>query len=200
MIINILVIIAGYLVGSISTAIIVCQLWGLPDPRTEGSRNPGATNVLRVGGKFPAAITLVGDLLKGLLPVLLAAAVGANEWGMAGAALAAFLGHLYPLFFGFTGGKGVATAFGAIAGLAPVLALAALGTWLAMAFSVRISSVSALTAAALTPFYAWWLGLPALYCSVLLLMVALLIWRHRANIRNLWAGTEDHIGADKKSQ
>lgn len=198
--INILVIIAGYLVGSISTAIIVCRLWGLPDPRTEGSRNPGATNVLRVGGRLPAAITLGGDLLKGLLPVLLAAAMGASDWGMAGTALAAFLGHLYPVFFGFTGGKGVATAFGAVLGLAPVLALAAMATWLAMAFSVRISSVSALTAAVLTPLYAWWLELPAPYGIVLLLMVGLLIWRHRANIRNLWAGTEGRIGADRKSQ
>jgi glycerol-3-phosphate acyltransferase PlsY len=197
MITDIVLTLLGYLCGSISTAIIVCRLWGLPDPRTEGSHNPGATNVLRVGGKVPAAITLGGDLLKGLAPVLLASSFGASEWGLAGTALAAFLGHLYPVFFGFTGGKGVATAFGALLGLAPWVALAALATWLAMAATVRISSVSALTAAGLTPFYAWWLKLPPHYVITMLVMVALLIWRHRSNIRNLWTGTEDRINVDK---
>lgn len=197
MITDIVFMLLGYLCGSISTAIIVCRLWGLPDPRAEGSGNPGATNVLRVGGKVPAAITLGGDLLKGLAPVLLADSFGASEWGLAGTALTAFLGHLYPVFFGFIGGKGVATAFGVLLGLAPWVALAALATWLAMAAAVRISSVSALTAAGLTPFYAWWLKLPPHYVITMLVMVALLIWRHRSNIRNLWTGTEDRINADK---
>lgn len=197
MITDIVFVLLGYLCGSISTAIIVCRLWGLPDPRAQGSGNPGATNVLRVGGKVPAAITLGGDLLKGLAPVLLASSFGVSEWGLAGTALAAFLGHLYPVFFGFMGGKGVATAFGALLGLAPWVALAALATWLAMAAAVRISSVSALTAAGLTPFYAWWLQLPPHYVITMLVMVALLIWRHRSNIRNLWTGTEDRINADK---
>jgi len=190
-------IILGYLAGSISTAIIVCRMMGLPDPRSEGSRNPGATNVLRFGGKKAAAITLAGDFLKGLLPVLLARGAGVDETGLALTALAAFLGHLYPVFFGFEGGKGVATAFGVILGLSGLTALAALGTWLIMAFTVRISSLSALTAAALAPLYAWLFGLPLIYSAAILLMAILLIWRHRTNIRDLLAGTEDKIGTDR---
>jgi len=190
-------IILGYLAGSISTAIIVCRMMGLPDPRSEGSRNPGATNVLRFGGKKAAAITLAGDFLKGLLPVLLARGAGVDETGLALTALAAFLGHLYPVFFGFEGGKGVATAFGVILGLSGLTALAALGTWLIMAFTVRISSLSALTAAALAPLYAWLFGLPLIYSAAILFMAILLIWRHRTNIRDLLAGTEDKIGTDR---
>ncbi len=190
-------VVLGYLAGSVSTAIIVCRAMGLPDPRSEGSRNPGATNVLRFGGKKAAAITLAGDFLKGLLPVLLARLAGLEETGLALTALAAFLGHLYPVFFGFEGGKGVATAFGAILGLSYPVALAALVTWLFMAFVVRISSLSALTAAALAPVFAWWFGLPGAYLAAVLLMVGLLIWRHRSNIRHLLAGTEDKIGTDR---
>ena len=190
-------VVLGYLAGSVSTAIIVCRAMGLPDPRSEGSRNPGATNVLRFGGKKAAAITLAGDFLKGLLPVLLARLAGLEETGLALTALAAFLGHLYPVFFGFEGGKGVATAFGAILGLSYPVALAALATWLFMAFVVRISSLSALTAAALAPVFAWWFGLPGAYLAAVLLMVGLLIWRHRSNIRHLLAGTEDQIGTDR---
>ncbi len=197
MFITLLLIVFGYLAGSLSTAIIVCRIMGLPDPRSEGSRNPGATNVLRFGGKKAAAITLAGDLLKGLLPVLLARGLGVDEPGLALTALAAFLGHLYPVFFGFEGGKGVATAFGVILGLSWLTALAALATWLIMAFAVRISSLSALTAAALTPLYAWLFGLPPVYVAAILVMVILLIWRHRSNIRQLLAGTEDTIGTDR---
>ena len=192
-----LFIVLGYLAGSLSTAIIVCRAMGLPDPRSEGSRNPGATNVLRFGGKKAAAITLVGDFLKGLLPVLLARWVGLDETGLALTALAAFLGHLYPVFFGFEGGKGVATAFGVILGLSWPVALAALATWLFMAFVVRISSLSALTAAALTPLFAWGLGMRGIPLAAVLFMVALLVWRHRSNIRNLLAGAEDKIGTDR---
>jgi glycerol-3-phosphate acyltransferase PlsY len=187
----------GYLAGSVSTAILVCRTMGLPDPRSEGSRNPGATNVLRFGGKKAAAITLAGDFLKGLLPVLLARLAGVEETGLALTALAAFLGHLYPVFFGFEGGKGVATAFGAILGLSYPVALAALATWLIMAFVVRISSLSALTAAALAPLFGWWFGLPGACLAAVLVMVGLLIWRHRSNIRHLLAGTEDKIGTDR---
>jgi len=187
----------GYLAGSVSTAILVCRAMGLPDPRSEGSRNPGATNVLRFGGKKAAAITLAGDFLKGLLPVLLARLAGVEETGLALTALAAFLGHLYPVFFGFEGGKGVATAFGAILGLSYPVALAALATWLIMAFVVRISSLSALTAAALAPLFGWWFGLPGACLAAVLVMVGLLIWRHRSNIRHLLAGTEDKIGTDR---
>ncbi len=197
MFITLLLIVFGYLAGSLSTAIIVCRIMGLPDPRSEGSRNPGATNVLRFGGKKAAAITLAGDFLKGLGPVLLARGLGVEETGLALTALAAFLGHLYPVFFGFGGGKGVATAFGVILGLSWLTALAALATWLIMAFAVRISSLSALTAAALTPLYAWLFGLPPVYVAAILVMVILLIWRHRSNIRQLLAGTEDTIGTDR---
>jgi glycerol-3-phosphate acyltransferase PlsY len=187
----------GYLAGSISTAIIVCRAMGLPDPRSEGSCNPGATNVLRFGGKKAAAITLAGDFLKGVLPVLLARWAGLDEIGLALTALAAFLGHLYPVFFGFEGGKGVATAFGAILGLSWPVALAALATWLFMAFVVRISSLSALTAAVLAPLFAWGFGLSGVPFAAVLVMVGLLIWRHRSNIQHLLAGTEDKIGTDR---
>ncbi len=195
-----LFIVLAYLAGSISTAIIVCRMMGLPDPRSEGSHNPGATNVLRFGGKKAAAITLVGDFAKGLLPVLLARWAGLDETGLALTGLAAFLGHLYPVFFGFQGGKGVATAFGVILGLSWPLALVALAVWLFMAFVVRISSLSALTAAALTPLVGWWLGLAGRYLAALLLMVGLLIWRHRSNIRKLLAGAEDKIGTDRQQE
>jgi glycerol-3-phosphate acyltransferase PlsY len=197
MLITTLLIVFGYLAGSISTAILVCRAMGLPDPRSEGSRNPGATNVLRFGGKKAAAITLAGDFLKGLLPVLLARLAGLEDIGLALTGLAAFLGHLYPVFFSFEGGKGVATAFGAILGLSWPVALAALGAWLFMAFVVRISSLSALTAAALTPLLGWWFNLPLAYNGVILAMVTLLVWRHRSNIRNLLAGAEDKIGTDR---
>ncbi len=197
MLIMMLLIILGYLAGSISTAILVCRAMGLPDPRSEGSRNPGATNVLRFGGKKAAAITLAGDFLKGLAPVLLARLAGLDDIGLALTALAAFLGHLYPIFFGFEGGKGVATAFGAILGLSWPIALAALATWLFMAFVVRISSLSALTAAALTPILGWWFNLPHAYNGAILAMMILLVWRHRSNIRNLLAGAEDKIGTDR---
>ena len=196
MLTNLLFVVFGYLAGSISTAILVCRALGLPDPRQEGSRNPGATNVLRFGGKKAAAMTLAGDFAKGLLPVLLARWVGVDEVGLALTALAAFLGHLYPVFFGFEGGKGVATAFGTMLGLSYPLALAALATWLLMAFVVRISSLSALTAAVLAPLFAWGLGLPKIYLIVVLIMVVLLVWRHRSDIRQLLAGTEDKIGTD----
>lgn len=198
MIIDSIFIVLAYLSGSISTAIIVCRLLGLPDPRTEGSRNPGATNVLRFGGKKAAAVTLFGDLLKGYLPVAIAALAGASAFGVAGAALGAFIGHLYPVFFGFQGGKGVATAFGAILALSPWVAALVLVTWLLMAVVARTSSLAALTAAILTPFYLWWFELPESYGVVVLIMVMLLFWRHRANIRNLLSGTEQKIGTKKK--
>jgi glycerol-3-phosphate acyltransferase PlsY len=197
MLITLSFVVLGYLAGSISTAILVCRAMGLPDPRSEGSRNPGATNVLRFGGRKAAAITLAGDFLKGLLPVLLARWADLDQTGLALTALAAFLGHLYPVFFGFEGGKGVATAFGVILGLAWPVALAALATWLFMAFVVRVSSLAALTAAALTPLFAWGFGLPGIPFAALLGMVGLLVWRHRSNIQNLLAGAEDKIGTDR---
>ena len=191
---DIVLVLGAYLLGSIATAILTCRVMGLPDPRTQGSGNPGATNVLRTGGRKAAAITLLGDALKGLLPVLVGKLLGVEPAVVAATALAAFLGHLYPVFFGFRGGKGVATAFGAMLGLAWALGGAVLATWLIMAAAFRYSSLSALTASALAPAYAALLiGQPAVIAAVALMSV-LLFWRHRSNIRNLLAGTESRIG------
>ncbi|MFO8154620.1 MAG: glycerol-3-phosphate 1-O-acyltransferase PlsY [Pseudomonadota bacterium] len=184
----------GYLLGSLSAAIITCRLMGLPDPRSDGSGNPGATNVLRLGGKKAAAATLLGDLLKGLIPVAAAQAVGAPELAVAATALAAFLGHLYPIFFRFQGGKGVATAFGAIIALMPLLAGAVLATWLLVAAISRLSSLAALLAAVLAPIYSWLLGATPGTTALLSVLALLLVWRHRSNIRNIAAGTESRIG------
>ena len=188
-------IVLAYLLGSLSTAIIVCRIMGLPDPRQQGSGNPGATNVLRIGGKKAAILTLLGDCLKGLLPVLLAQLAGIGAIGVAATAVAAFLGHLYPVFFGFQGGKGVATAFGAILGLSPWTGGLVLVIWLAMAMTLRFSSLAALTAALCAPILLWWIGLPWAYVVAGLAMGVLLYWRHRGNIQRLLAGTESKIGA-----
>ncbi len=188
--IDIVLILGAYLAGSLSAAIITCRLMGLPDPRTQGSGNPGATNVMRVGGKKPAAITLAGDAAKGLLPVLLAQALGVSNMVLALTALAAFLGHLYPLFFGFKGGKGVATAFGALIGLAWPVALGLLAVWLLMARVFHISSLAALTAATLSPLFMWWLRPQPELIAVSVVISVMLIWRHRQNIRQLLDGSE----------
>ena len=180
----------AYLLGSVSAAIITCKIMGLPDPRSEGSRNPGATNVLRYGGKKAAAITLFGDMLKGLIPVLIARLAGADDSVMAAVAMAAFLGHLYPVFFGFHGGKGVATAMGVFLGLSWPLALALLATWVLMAKVFKVSSLAALTAAALAPLYTWFLEPSPIYFSLSVAIAILLLWRHRSNIQRLIAGTE----------
>jgi len=190
---NAFLIVFAYLAGSLSTAIIVCKLMGLPDPRTQGSGNPGATNVLRVGGKKAAAITLFGDAAKGFLPVLAAQALGVSNGILSLTALAAFLGHLYPVFFGFRGGKGVATAFGTLAALAWPVALALLGVWLLMAKVFKISSLAALTAAATSPLFMWWLRPEREFILVAAVISTILIWRHRSNIRNLLTGAEDKI-------
>ena len=184
----------AYLLGSVASAIVVCKALGLPDPRTEGSRNPGATNVLRVGGKGAAVATLLGDVVKGVVPVLAARALVEGPLVPALAAAAAFLGHLYPVFFGFKGGKGVATAFGALLALVWPVALAVAATWLVAAKVTRISSLSALTAAVLAPLYTWWLTPEPAYIAVTVVISLLLIWRHRGNIRNLIQGTEGRIG------
>lgn len=188
--IDIALILGAYLAGSLSAAIITCRLMGLPDPRSQGSGNPGATNVMRVGGKKPAAITLAGDALKGLLPVLVAQALAVSDQVLALTALAAFLGHLYPLFFGFKGGKGVATAFGALTGLAWPVALCLLGVWLLMAKVFHISSLAALTSAVLAPVFMWWLRPVPELIAVSVVISIMLIWRHRSNIRKLLEGTE----------
>ena len=189
-----LLFLGAYLMGSLSTAIIICKLMGLPDPRTQGSRNPGATNVLRVGGKIAAAITLFGDALKGILPVLIAHSLSTSPLVLSLTALAAFLGHLYPVFFRFQGGKGVATAFGVLLAMAWPVGLAVAATWLAMAFLLKVSSLSALTAAVLAPLYMWWLRPAPEFIAVTVLISALLVWRHRSNISNLISGRENKIG------
>ena len=194
---GIVLIIFAYLSGSLSTAIIVSKLGGLPDPRTQGSGNPGATNMLRVGGKKAAALTLLGDMLKGLIPVALASALAAGDTTLALVGMAAFLGHLYPVFFGFRGGKGVATALGVLMGISWMGGLGALITWLFMAKVFRYSSLAALTAAVLAPLYMW-LARPApALLAMSLVMSALLLWRHRSNIRRLISGEEDKIARKK---
>jgi len=196
MIMNLFLIAAGYLLGSLSSAIITCRLLGLPDPRSQGSGNPGATNVLRIGGKKAAAITLIGDMLKGLLPVLAAKLLGADVSIQAAVAVAAFLGHLYPLFFGFKGGKGVATALGVLLGLHWPVGLLTIATWLVIAKVFKISSLAALLAILVTPLYIWWL-IPKQSLSIaMLFMGTLLFWRHRSNIKGLLAGREGKIGGD----
>jgi glycerol-3-phosphate acyltransferase PlsY len=187
----------GYLFGSISTAIIVCRLMGLPDPRTTGSRNPGATNVARLGGKRAAALTLAGDLLKGLVPVLIARGLHADAMVLAGTALAAFLGHLYPLFFGFQGGKGVATALGVIYGLHWPVGLLTTAIWLVMALLFRYSSLAALTAMLVMPAGFYWLLPQTPIIVAMVILSAMLFWRHRSNIAKLLDGTEGRISFGK---
>lgn len=184
----------GYLCGSVSAAIIVCRLMRLPDPRTEGSGNPGATNVLRVGGKKAAAITLAADLLKGTIPVLIARALNADPLTLALIGAAAFFGHLYPIFFGFKGGKGVATGLGVLLGwhwLA--LALTAL-TWLIVARASKLSSLAALVAFLLAPLYIWLITTAPELTIAAAAITAAIFLRHRDNISRIVAGTESRIG------
>jgi glycerol-3-phosphate acyltransferase PlsY len=194
---------AGYLIGSLSFAVIVSRVMRLDDPRTYGSKNPGATNVLRSGNRMAAVLTLVLDALKGYAPVVLAGwyatehrfSFDAIDWVLAGVGLAAFLGHLWPVFFRFRGGKGVATAVGVLFGLNPWLGLATLATWLIIAAFFRYSSLASLVAAAFAPFYQLfgWGGGPI--ALALVVMAFLLFWRHAGNIRKLVAGTESKLGA-----
>lgn len=184
---------AGYLAGSLSAAIITCRLMGLDDPRTQGSGNPGATNVLRVGGKKAAAITLLGDVIKGMIPVVAAQMMSAPPLILALVAFAAFLGHLYPVFFGFRGGKGVATAFGILVALAWPVGLALLATWLIMAKVFNISSLAALVAACLSPLFMWLLAPQIEFISVAAVVSIMLVWRHRSNIKFLFDGSEGKI-------
>ncbi len=188
----------GYLCGSISSAIVICRLMGHGDPRTVGSMNPGTTNVLRLYGKAAALMTLAGDVAKGVAPVVVARALDAGEPALALAGLGAFLGHLYPLFFGFVGGKGVATLIGVLLGFNPWFGVAFVSIWVAVAAITRYSSLSALTATALIPFVAAWLEASMAVIAALVVMAAFVYWRHRSNIRNLCAGREDKIGARRK--
>ena len=191
--------IGAYLVGSLSFAVIVSRAMGLADPRSYGSGNPGATNVQRSGRKSAAVATLLLDALKGYVPVLLVQLFGPRfgigEGGVALAGLAAFLGHLWPVFFRFQGGKGVATAAGVLFGFDPWLGLATLATWLIIAFFFRYSSLASIVAAVFAPFYQLliWGGGPV--TLAILAMSLLLVWRHSANLSRLFAGTEGKIGA-----
>jgi len=195
MLISGLLIICAYLLGSFSSAVVVCRVMGLPDPRTQGSGNPGATNVLRHGGKKAALITLCLDTLKGTVAVGIALLLVNSSWVLAGVTLAVFLGHLYPIFFNFRGGKGVATAFGALVILVWPAGLLALITWLTTAFVFKYSSLAALLAALLAPFYVFWFSQQNEYYTFMSIIISLfLFWRHRSNIRNLLQGQEDKIG------
>jgi glycerol-3-phosphate acyltransferase PlsY len=186
--------IAGYLLGSVSSAVVVSRLMDLPDPRSEGSGNPGATNVLRLGNKVGAGLTLSGDILKGVLPVLAARWLSDDSLSVALAGAGAFFGHLFPLFFGFKGGKGVATALGVFATISLPVAGGLALTWLVVALVFRYSSMAALVSAASAPLWTWWLLATPVYTGLAILLALMLILRHRANIGRLLAGTESKIG------
>ncbi|OSZ65504.1 glycerol-3-phosphate 1-O-acyltransferase PlsY [Hydrogenophaga sp. IBVHS2] len=199
--------VASYLIGSLSFAVLVSRLMGLNDPRTYGSKNPGATNVLRSGNRKAAVLTLLLDAFKGWLPVVLVQGwgepygLGAGTVALVG--LAAFLGHLFPVFFRFQGGKGVATAAGVILAFNPWLGLASLATWIIVAYFFRFSSLAAIVTAVFAPAYfllgrgvAW--DAPGVMVLALAVMGVLLIWRHAENINRLLAGTESRLGAKKK--
>jgi len=189
-----LLIIASYLLGSLSSAIIICQLLGLADPRTQGSGNPGATNVLRYAGKKAAALTLGFDILKGLFAVLITFYLGFSDAVIAACAVAVFMGHLYPIFFNFRGGKGVATGFGALLGVSVIAALLSLLTWLLMAYISRYSSLAALSAALSSPIYIYITSEANLaYIIAASLISTGLFMRHRDNIIRLLQGQEPKI-------
>ncbi|VVE66298.1 putative glycerol-3-phosphate acyltransferase [Pandoraea captiosa] len=194
-------IVLAYLIGSVPFAVIVSRTMGLADPRSYGSGNPGATNVLRSGNKKAAVLTLIGDALKGWLAVYLAErfapAWGVGDFGLAAVALAVFLGHLYPVFLRFAGGKGVATAAGVLFAIDPVLGLAVMATWLIIAIFFRYSSLAALVAAVFAPLYYVFMFGFGPYAPAVIVMAMLLIYRHRANIGKLMAGKESRIGQKK---
>ncbi|QWD62337.1 glycerol-3-phosphate 1-O-acyltransferase PlsY [Polynucleobacter sp. MWH-UH25E] len=195
----------AYLIGSISFAVVVSKCMRLPDPHSYGSGNPGATNVLRTGNKVAAGLTFLGDALKGFLAVVLARAILGdppletylNSWALCGVVIAVFLGHLFPVFHGFKGGKGVATACGILFGINPILGIATLSTWIIVAVFLRYSSLAALAAAVFGPIYFVFLfGLQPMAVA-LVVVCLLLIWRHKSNIHNLLNGTESRIGSKK---
>ncbi len=193
-----LAVVAAYLIGSLSFAVIVSRLMGLSDPRSYGSGNPGATNVLRSGNKAAAILTLLFDALKGYVPVALAVAwqtrLGWSDAVIGFIGLAAFLGHLWPVFFRFVGGKGVATAAGVLLALNPWLGLGVLATWLVVAAVTRYSSLAAIVAALAAPLIQLMFWEPSLAALAVAVMSLLLVWRHEANIRKLLAGTESKLG------
>lgn len=190
----------GYLLGSVPFAVIVSRAFRLADPRSFGSGNPGATNVLRSGNKAAALLTLLGDAAKGWLAMFVAAKVGADGTAIATSGLFAFLGHVFPFTLGFRGGKGVATALGVLLGLSGALAGITAAIWLAVAIFTRYSSLAALAAAAMAPLLAWWLLGDVETTAVVGLMCAVLIYRHKSNIAKLIAGDEGRIGGPKKAK
>jgi len=205
---NALLIPIAYLIGSISFAVVVSKCMRLPDPHTYGSGNPGATNVLRTGNKLAAGLTFLGDALKGYFAVMLARIILGDQsltstlssWVLCGVVIAVFLGHLFPIFHGFKGGKGVATACGILFGVNVILGIATLSTWIIVAVFLRYSSLAALAAAVFGPIYFVFLfGFQPMGIA-LLVVCLLLIWRHRSNIRNLLSGTESRIGSKKDSK
>ena len=198
---EVLALLLAYLLGSISFAVLVSKAMGLDDPRSYGSGNPGATNVLRTGNRKAAVLTLIGDAAKGAVAVLIARALadrfGFSDTLLAGVGLAAFIGHLFPVFHRFQGGKGVATAAGVLLALSPWLGLATLATWIAVAFFLKYSSLAAIAAAVFAPLYYLLMARADGVFIALVVMSALLLWRHRRNIANLMAGTESRIGRKK---
>lgn len=183
----------GYLCGSLASAVIVCRVMKLPDPRKSGSGNPGATNVLRLGGKKAAALTLTGDVLKGLVPVLLAQLISGSPTILASTAVAAIVGHMYPVFFQFKGGKGVATTFGAVAALVYPVALFMGAVWVLTAMATRYASLASMAGAVAAPLFALVFIQQQAYVVALAIIAALLVYRHRENIQRLRAGTESEI-------
>jgi len=200
---NVSAVIAAYLIGSLSFAVIVSKYYGMDDPRTYGSGNPGATNVLRSGKKKAAALTLLGDALKGLVAVVLARclqdALNLSDIAIAAVAVAALVGHMWPLFFGFKGGKGVATALGVLLALSPATALVCAVIWLVMAFGFKVSSLAALAATVAAPLVAFWLMPYSSWAWATVVIAVLVLYRHKSNIQNLLQGKEGKIGdkADK---
>ncbi len=188
----------AYLIGSFSTAIITCKIMGIEDPRKTGSQNPGATNVLRHGGKKAAIITLFGDMLKGLIPVLIVIQLQIEPPGIALVGLFALLGHIFPVYYGFKGGKGVATYYGVILGMNWLVGLIALAIWSGMAAIVKISSLSALVSIFFTPFILWHFSQSVELTSAVAVMSILVFWRHKQNIKSLLQGSENKIGTDIK--
>ncbi len=187
----------AYLIGSISTAIITCKIMGIEDPRKTGSYNPGATNVLRHGGKKAAIITLLGDMLKGLIPILLIIQFQTDTLTIALVGLFALLGHIFPVYYGFKGGKGVATFYGVILGMNWQVGLIAIAIWLSVAALIKISSLSAMVSIFFTPFILWHFSQSIELTGTVVLMSMLILWRHQSNIKSLMHGSEGKIGKSK---
>lgn len=194
MTIEVLLVLSAYLFGSVSSAVLMCRALRLPDPRASGSLNPGATNVLRIGGRPAAAMTLAGDFLKGALPVSLVLTFGASAPLTAAVGVAAFLGHLFPVFFGFRGGKGVATGLGVLLGWSWQAFLGTVGVWLLIAALFRYSSLAGMSSFVLAALWLWLLGEPPTYVLGMLIVAGATLWRHQSNIRNLLDGTEKKLG------